>query len=166
MSERIDKKHGVMKHKHPCEETEIKTRKPTCHHGDRKDDNEIEVECYKSIMIVLKSYPFTRPEIRNFGRVHRWTLEEKPAHMGIEESFFDTVWVFISISLCMMDAVIVGPCRSRTSESETSEQEIENFNDWVSLVGLVSKKSMISSRDTETSQDIETDTYNQGSPIK
>lgn len=155
-----------MKHKHPCEETEIKTRKPTCHHGDRKDDNEIEIECYKSVMIVLKSYPFTRPDIRNLGRVHRWTLEEKPAHMGIEESFFDTVWVFISISLCMMDAVIIGPCRSRASESETSEQEVENLNDWVSLVGLVSKKSMISSRDTETSQDIETDTYNKGSPIK
>lgn len=166
MSQRIDEEHRMMKDKHPREEAEIKTRKPACHDGDRKDDNEIEIERYESVMIMLKSYPFTRPEIRNFGRVHSWTLEEKPAHMGIEESFFDTIWVFISISLCMMDAVIIGPCCSRTSESEASEQEIENLNHWMCLVGLVSKKSMISSRDTETCEDIETDAYNKGSPIK
>jgi hypothetical protein len=166
MSQGIDKKHRMMKHKHPQEEAEIKTRKPIRHNTNREEDNEIEIERYESVMIVLKSYPFTRPEIRNFGRVHRWTLEEKPAHMSIEESFFDTVWVFIRISFCMMDAVIIGPGRCRTSESQTSEEEIENLNHRMCLVGLVRKKSMISSRDTETSEDIETDAYNKGSPIK
>lgn len=111
----------MMKDKHPREETEIEARKPVGRHRHRKDDNEVQVECYKSVMIVLEANPFTRPEVRNFGRVHGWTLEEEPTHMSIEESFFDTIWVFIGVSLCMMNAVIIGPSSGRTSKSQTSE---------------------------------------------
>lgn len=121
MSERIDEKHRMMKDKHPCEKTEIKTRKPVGHHRHREDDNEVQVERYKSVMMVLKSYPFTRPEVRNFGGVHGWTLEEEPSHVSIKKSFFDTIWVFIGVRLCMMDSVIIGPCCRRPSKSETSE---------------------------------------------
>ena len=155
-----------MKNKHPCEETEIKTREPVGRHRHREDDNDVQVECYKSVMIVLKSYPFTRPEIRDFGRVHRWTLEEKPAHMSIEESFFDTIWVFIRISFCMMNAVIIGPGRRRTSKPQTSEEEVENLNNRMCLVGLVSKESMITRRDTETSEDVETNPHYKCCPAK
>lgn len=149
----------MMKHKHPCEETEIKTRKPVGRHRHREDDNEVQVQCYKSVMMVLKSYPFTRPEVRNFCRIHRWALEEEPAHMSIEKSLFDTVRVFIGVSLCMMNPVIIRPCRRRTSKSETSDEEVENLNHRVCLVGLVGKESMISRCDTETCHDIETDTH-------
>ncbi len=121
MSQRIDEKHRMMKDKHPCEETEIETREPVGRHRHRKDDNEVQVERYKTIIVVLEANPFTRPEVRNFGRVHGWTLEEEPPHMSIEESFFDTIWVFIGVSLCMMNPVVIGPGRRRTSKSQTSE---------------------------------------------
>ncbi len=156
----------MMKDKHPREETEIEARKPVGRHRHREDDNEVQIERYKTIIVVLKSYPFTRPEVRNFGRVHRWTLEEKPTHMSIEESFFDTIWVFIRISFCMMNAVIIGPSSGRSSESETPEEEVENLNDWMCLVGLVSKESMITRRNTETSEDVETNPHYKCCPAK
>ncbi len=158
MRQRIDEKHRMMKDKHPCEETEIKTREPVGRHCHGEDDNEVQVQCYKSVMMVLKSYTFTRPEVRNFGRIHRWALEEEPSHMSIKESFFDTVGVFIGVSFCMMNTMIIGPGRGRASKSETSEQEIENFDNWMCLISLVSEESVIPRRDTETSEDIETNT--------
>jgi hypothetical protein len=107
----------MMKDKHPREETEIEAREPVGRYSHRKNDDEVQIERYKSVMIVLEANPFTRPEVRNFGRVHRWTLEEKPSHMSIEESLFDTIGVFIRVSFCMMNPVIIGPGRRRTSKS-------------------------------------------------
>ena len=86
--------------------------------------------------------------------------------MSIEESFFDTIWVFIRISFCVMNAVIIGPSSGRSSESETPEEEVENLNDWMCLVGLVSKESMITRRNTETSEDVETNPHYKCCPAK
>lgn len=79
------------------------------------------------VVFMLDSYPFTRPEIRDFRRIHSRTLEEKPSHMSKEESSLDTVGIFHAVSLCMVDTMIVGPCRSRTSKAETSENEVYDF---------------------------------------
>jgi len=149
----------MMKDKHPCEKTEIKTREPARCHRHREHDNEIEIERYKSVMMVLETNPFTRPEVRNFGGIHRWALEEEPSHMSIEKSLFDTVWILIAISFCMMNTMVIGPGRRRSCKSETSQEEVENLNHSMGLVGLVGKKSMIPCCDTETSEDIETDTH-------
>lgn len=86
--------------------------------------------------------------------------------MSIPESFFDTIGVFVGVSFCMMNAVIIGPGRSRASKSETSEQEIENLDNWVCLVGPVCEESMIPSRDTETSEDIEANATYKCHPAK
>ena len=78
--------------------------------------------------------------------------------MSIKKSLFDTVGIFIAISFCMMDTMVIGPGRCRSCKSETSQEEVENLNHRVCLIGLMGKKSMIPGRDTETSEDIETNT--------
>jgi hypothetical protein len=137
MSERIDEKHRMMEDKHPCQKSEIKARKPVRQHSYRKDDNEVEIESNKTIIFMLESDPFTRPEIGNFCRIHRWSFEEEPSHMGIKKSLLDIIWIFFGVSFSMMDSVIVGPGRSRASKSETSEQEIEYFYRSMCLIGPV-----------------------------
>lgn len=156
----------MMKDKHPCEKTEKETRKPIGHHSHSEDDNEVQIERYKSVMIVLETNPFTRPEVRYFGRVHRGSLEEEPAHMSVEESFFDIIGIFITVSFCMMNAVIIGPSSRRSSESETSQDEVDYFDNWVCSVGLVSEESMISSRDSKTCQYIEENSDKKRYPTK
>lgn len=166
MSQRIDEKHRMMEDKHPCEETEIEARKPVRQHRNRKDDNEIQIEGYKSIIVVLKSHPLTCPEIRDFGGIHGRALEEKPSHMSIPESFFDTIWILVGVSFCMMNTMIVGPGRGGASKSETSEQEIENLDNWMCLVGPVCEEPVIPSGNTKTSEDIETYTAYKRHPAK
>lgn len=166
MSQRIDEKHRMMEDKHPCEETEIEARKPVRKHSYREYYYEIQIEGYKPIIVVLEANPFTRPEIGDFGGIHGRALEEKPSHMSIPESFFDTIWILVGVSFCMMNTMIVGPGRGGASKSETSEQEIENFDDWMCLVGPVCEKSVIPRRDTETSKDIETYTTYKRHPAK
>lgn len=86
---------------------------------------------------MLNSHPFTRPEIRDFCRIHSRTLQEKPPHMSEEKSSLDTIGIFHGICFGMVYTVIVRPCRSRTSKSETAEKEIYDFYNWMCLVCTV-----------------------------
>lgn len=97
----------MMKDEHPEQKTEIKTREKICHHANRGYNDEIQIQCYKSVMIMLETDPFARPEIGNFCWIHGRTLEQKPAHVREEESSFYTVRVLHCISFCMMNPVIV-----------------------------------------------------------
>lgn len=161
MRERVDEKHRMMKHKHPHKETKIKARKHIRHHSYQGNNDDVQIQSNEPVVFVLKTNPFTRPEVRNFRGIHHWSIKEKPTHMRKEKTSLDTVRVFHGISLCMVYAVIIGPCCSRTSKAETSEEEIQYLNHGMCLVCFMSEKSMIPCSDTYSCEYIEAHTDKQ-----
>ena len=114
---------------------------------------------------MLNPYPFTGPEIRYFCWVHCRTLQEKPSHMGIPESFFYTIRVLVGICFGMVDTVIIGPRCCRASKSEASEKQIDNFDHWMRLIGFVRKKSVISCSDSHSRDNVEKNADKKSNPI-
>lgn len=154
MSERIDKKHRVMKEKHPPKKTKIETWYPSCYWSDEGHYNDIKHGTYAVIIFMLDTDPFVGPKIWYFCWIHSWSLQKKPPHMSKEKTPLDTIGIFHGIRLCMMNSVVIWPCSSWASKTKTTNNEVYIFDNWMCLVCFVREISMVARCDTHCSNSI------------
>lgn len=141
----------------PCSTCKEETTPPIspAKTSDNSRDDETHTQDQRDVIPVLPLYDPVPAQITDVGDTDLASgLDQHPSNVGPEKAFLGGVWVKLSVGVTVMSSVTSAPPLDGTFNSTATGNGESELKRNTGIVGTVSPKTVVTSGDSETSDEI------------